>query len=106
VTPVGRILRRLNLDELPQLINVIRGEMSLVGPRIVAASELENCASRTDFDKSMRPGMTGLWKVNGCNDLSAQVALDEHYVRNWSIILDLWILFRSLRVASTKMFAR
>jgi exopolysaccharide production protein ExoY len=105
ITPIGSMLRRSGLDELPQLINVIRGEMSLVGPRAVTVSELENYGSGADLDKCMRPGVTGLWKVNGSDDVSAQVALDEHDMHNWNVIVDLWILYQTVRATSTKRAA-
>jgi len=106
ITPIGVTLRRLDLDELPQLINVIRGEMSLVGPRAVTVSELENYGSGADLNKYMRPGVTGLWRVNGSDDVSAQVAFDKHYMHNWSVIRDLGILFQTVRTTSTKRAAR
>src|ERR1700730_6374411 len=105
ITPIGAMLRRSDFAELPQLINVIRGEMSL-GPRSVTVSELENYGSGADLGKCMRPGVTGLWKVNGSDDVSAQVAFDEHYMHNWNVILDLWILFQTVRATSTKRAAR
>jgi lipopolysaccharide/colanic/teichoic acid biosynthesis glycosyltransferase len=96
VTRVGRILRRTSIDELPQLWNVVRGDMSLVGPRPLpvpahAFSALE--ARRHD----VRPGLTGLWQVSGRSDLSWReaVRLDLHYVENWTLALDIRILVRT-----------
>ncbi|MCU1595715.1 MAG: exopolysaccharide biosynthesis polyprenyl glycosylphosphotransferase [Frankiales bacterium] len=97
VTAIGRILRRFSLDELPQLINVVRGEMSLVGPRpalpeeVLLYSPLERCRL------AARPGLTGLWQVSGRSDLSWEqsVGLDLHYVRHASAPLDLTILCRT-----------
>ena len=108
VTAIGQYLRRSSLDELPQLINVIRGEMSLVGPRPVTLSELENYGSSAELYKCVRPGMTGLWQVSGRNDVSyrTRVALDERYVHDWSLGLDIWILFQTPRVLFTKLGAR
>jgi exopolysaccharide production protein ExoY len=102
ITPIGVMLRRWDLDALPQLINVIRGEMTLVGPRTVTVSELVNNGSGADLDVCIRPGMTGFWKVNGSDDVSAQVAFDEYYMHNWSIFLDLRILFQTVWRHPTK----
>lgn len=99
VTRVGALLRRFSLDELPQLVNVLRGEMSLVGPRPPLPQEV----SRYDHDLRRRlavtPGLTGLWQVSGRADLSwaESVQLDMHYVENWSPALDLMILAKTLR---------
>jgi exopolysaccharide biosynthesis polyprenyl glycosylphosphotransferase len=99
ITRPGRWLRRYSIDELPQLFNVLRGEMSLVGPRPALPSEV----SRYDTDVSrrlrVRPGMTGLWQVSGRSDLSWEdtVRLDLYYVDNWSMVQDLSILLRTLR---------
>jgi lipopolysaccharide/colanic/teichoic acid biosynthesis glycosyltransferase len=99
ITPVGRMLRRTSLDELPQLINVIRGEMSLVGPRPLPADD-------GDFLGDVRrrllvkPGITGLWQVSGRSELSWDdaVRLDLYYVDNWSLAFDLVILWRTIGV--------
>ncbi|WP_372735003.1 sugar transferase [Nocardioides sp.] len=98
ITRPGRLLRRFSIDELPQLVNVLRGEMSLVGPRPPLPSEVR------DYDEDMvrrlhvRPGMTGLWQVSGRADLSFDEAirLDLYYVDNWSMLQDISILFRTL----------
>ena len=99
VTPVGRVLRRLSLDELPQLFNVLRGEMSLVGPRPPLAREVEEYEERVHRRFLVKPGITGLWQVSGRSDLSWEesVRLDLYYVENWSITTDLAILWRTLR---------
>jgi lipopolysaccharide/colanic/teichoic acid biosynthesis glycosyltransferase len=98
VTRVGAALRRSSLDELPQLINVVKGDMSLVGPRPVLAweAELFDEAEKTRF--GVRPGVTGLWQVSGRNRLSMRRALelDAEYVRRQRFSLDLWILWRTL----------
>lgn len=103
VTPIGRWLRRYSLDELPQLWNVLKGEMSLVGPRAYMPSELPkmNGLSRTVLQS--RPGITGLWQVSGRNRLSFEerVNLDVHYMQNWSPWLDLYILVRTIPVVCT-----
>jgi Undecaprenyl-phosphate galactose phosphotransferase WbaP len=103
ITWIGRILRRTSFDELPQLWNVIRGEMSLVGPRPIVENEIERYGPRYSLYRRVRPGLTGLWQVSGRNNLSyaERVHLDEYYVRNWSIWLDLYILSRTIKVVVT-----
>jgi lipopolysaccharide/colanic/teichoic acid biosynthesis glycosyltransferase len=100
VTPFGRFLRRTSLDELPQLWNVLRGDMSLVGPRPVVPDELRRYGRRVPIFLSARPGITGLWQISGRNDTDyrRRVALDVCYVRSRSVILDVYILWRTLRV--------
>lgn len=100
LTRVGKILRRLSLDELPQLWNMLKGEMSLVGPRPIVEKEIEKYGDDFDLYIQVLPGLTGLWQVSGRSDLSYQerVWLDTHYVRNWSIWLDLVILVRTVWV--------
>ena len=100
ITKIGRFLRRTSLDELPQLFNVLKGEMSLVGPRPIVDSEIEYYGSKYIFFRSVTPGITGLWQVSGRNDVSYEnrVALDETYARNWSIWLDFKILFSTIPV--------
>jgi lipopolysaccharide/colanic/teichoic acid biosynthesis glycosyltransferase len=95
ITRIGRILRTTSLDELPQLWNVFRGDMSLVGPRPVTAEELPRYAPHIDAYCSVRPGVTGIWQVSGRNDLSfaERVKLDRDYVRKLSMTNDLSILF-------------
>lgn len=106
ITPVGRFLRATSLDELPQLINVLRGDMSLVGPRPIVAGNHRNHAGDAAYARSedfryysrFRPGITGLWQVSGRNstDYSERVRLDRWYARNWSLWLDVVILFRTV----------
>lgn len=95
ITKVGNFLRRTSLDELPQLINVLRGEMSLVGPRMIAPAETEMYGRMKDNLLTVKPGLTGLWQVSGRSDLSYEerVRLDMLYIRNYSIWLDVQILF-------------
>jgi len=97
VTPLGRWLRRFSLDELPQLWNILRGEMSLIGPRPYLLRERERIGEFLPVIGAARPGLTGLWQVSGRNELSFEerVILDEHYVRNWTLALDLWILLKT-----------
>ena len=102
VTRVGRFLRRYSLDELPQLWNVLRGEMSLVGPRPIVDEEIPRYDQHFDLYKMVRPGMTGYWQVNGRNDTSYshRVELDAFYVRNWSVWLDVTILAQTVAVVT------
>jgi exopolysaccharide biosynthesis polyprenyl glycosylphosphotransferase len=98
ITPVGRFLRRFSLDELPQIGNVVRGEMSLVGPRPPLPSEVKNYEEWQLGRLQARPGMTGLWQVSGRSEVpfNDMVRLDLHYVRNWSFGLDLEIMLRTI----------
>ncbi|MGQ9578331.1 MAG: undecaprenyl-phosphate galactose phosphotransferase WbaP [Candidatus Aminicenantales bacterium] len=99
VTRVGKFLRRYSLDELPQLINVLKGDMSLVGPRPYLPEEKENLGEKVKLITSCRPGVTGLWQVSGRNLLTfrERILLDEYYLRNWSLWLDLVILLQTAR---------
>jgi exopolysaccharide biosynthesis polyprenyl glycosylphosphotransferase len=99
VTRVGRVLRRWSIDELPQLVDVVRGTMSLVGPRPPLVEELERFEPDVERRFLVKPGMTGLWQISGRSDLSWEdsVRLDLSYVENWSITADLVILWRTAR---------
>ena len=99
VTPVGRILRRFSIDELPQLWNVVRGEMSLVGPRPPLECEVEAYEDQVHRRLRVKPGLTGLWQVSGRADLSwdESVRLDLRYVDNWSVSMDMLILWKTGR---------
>jgi undecaprenyl-phosphate galactose phosphotransferase len=98
VTPVGRILRRWSLDELPQLINVLRGEMSMIGPRPIVAAESKLYGEDFPYYCAVRPGLSGLWQVSGRSNLSysERVKLDRSYVHNWSLTMDLEILLKTI----------
>ena len=100
ITRIGKILRTTSLDELPQLINVLRGEMSLVGPRPIVDAEITKYNEAFDLYKLVRPGMTGYWQVSGRSNTSYdyRVRLDSFYTRNWSIWLDLTVLIATVRV--------
>lgn len=95
VTRVGRVLRKFSLDELPQVINVLLGQMSLVGPRMIHVSEVEKFGRMRDNLFTVKPGLTGVWQVSGRSDLSYEdrVRLDMLYIRNYSIFMDMKILF-------------
>jgi exopolysaccharide production protein ExoY len=100
VTRLGRFLRRTSLDELPQLLNVLRGEMSLVGPRPVVREELLRYGRNVKTYLAAKPGITGLWQVTGRNDTDyrRRVVLDTYYVRNQNLLLDLYILAKTTAV--------
>jgi exopolysaccharide biosynthesis polyprenyl glycosylphosphotransferase len=99
VTPIGRIMRRYSLDELPQFVNVLLGDMSLIGPRPPLPSEVEKYEDRVNRRLLIKPGITGLWQVSGRSNLSWEesIRLDLSYVENWSVTGDLVILLRTLR---------
>jgi exopolysaccharide production protein ExoY len=100
ITPVGWFLRRTRLDELPQLWNVLRGDMSLVGPRPIVREELIRYGRMAAVYTSARPGLTGLWQVSGGDaiDYHRRVAMDVYYIRKRHLALDIYILFRTIGV--------
>ncbi|MEU0161661.1 sugar transferase [Streptomyces sp. NPDC006261] len=102
VTPVGRTLRRTSIDELPQLVNVLLGQMSLVGPRPPLPEEASRYDEREGRRLAVKPGLTGLWQVSGRSDLSWQetVSLDLWYVDNWSVATDMGLLARTVRAVT------
>lgn len=104
ITPVGAFLRKTSLDELPQLWNVLMGEMSLVGPRPIVTAELERYGDQVGYYLEARPGMTGLWQISGRNDIdyADRVNLDAWYVKNWSLWYDIVILLKTVRVVLGK----
>src|SRR5215831_53628 len=94
VTRLGAFLRKFSLDELPQLFNVFRGEMSLVGPRMITAPELKKYGTQGELLLSVKPGITGYWQVYGRQEVSYEerVRMDVEYIRNWNLALDLKLL--------------
>ena len=100
VTRIGRFLRATSLDELPQILNVLKGEMSLVGPRPVVQDELARYGDAAKIYLSLKPGLTGLWQVSGRNNVSydQRVALDCEYAARQSLLLDISILARTVKV--------
>ena len=108
ITPLGQFLRVTSLDELPQLINVLKGDMSLVGPRPIVQAEVVRYAGSIAAYWSARPGITGLWQVSGRSDLDydRRVALDAQYVYTWSLLNDLSILMRTFVVVLVRKGSR
>ncbi|ELI8802183.1 undecaprenyl-phosphate galactose phosphotransferase WbaP [Klebsiella michiganensis] len=104
ITNIGKFLRKTSLDELPQLFNVLKGEMSLVGPRPIITAELERYSDEVDYYLLSKPGMTGLWQVSGRSDVDyeTRVYLDAWYVKNWSMWNDIAILFKTIGVVLRK----
>ncbi|MGB7084260.1 MAG: undecaprenyl-phosphate galactose phosphotransferase WbaP [Phormidesmis sp.] len=100
ITRVGRFLRQTSLDEMPQLWNVFKGEMSMVGPRPIVHEEIWRYGDKFGLYRQVLPGITGLWQVSGRNDVTydERVNFDAYYVRNWSMWLDIYILIRTLKV--------
>lgn len=100
VTILGRILRKTSLDELPQLLNIVRGEMSVIGPRPVTSGEIHRYGAEYPYYTAVRPGVLGLWQVKGRNKLTytQRVAYDVEYVKTWSIWQDIKILFMAVPV--------
>ncbi len=98
VTPVGKFLRKFSLDELPQLLNVLARDMSLIGPRIIAPDELNKYGQYGNSLMMVMPGLTGLWQVSGRSDTTydERVALDMQYITEWSVWLDIKILLRTI----------
>jgi lipopolysaccharide/colanic/teichoic acid biosynthesis glycosyltransferase len=98
LTRAGRFLRRTSLDELPQIFNVLKGDMSLVGPRPIVQKEIARYGEIFPLYTQVKPGITGLWQISGRNDVSyvRRVELDQFYVYNWSVWLDLYILIRTI----------
>jgi len=104
ITKIGRFLRKTSLDELPQLINVLKGEMSLVGPRPYMVEENQKIGKYSKTISKVKPGITGLWQVNGRSklDFNSRIKLDVWYIRNWSLWLDIIILIKTVKVVLKK----
>jgi lipopolysaccharide/colanic/teichoic acid biosynthesis glycosyltransferase len=99
ITAIGKLLRKTSLDELPQIWNVLVGEMSLVGPRPIVRAEMAKYAEALVLYLKVRPGITGLWQVSGRSNTTYEerVRFDEYYVRNWSVWLDIFVLGRTVK---------
>jgi exopolysaccharide biosynthesis polyprenyl glycosylphosphotransferase len=108
ITRVGRLLRKTSLDELPQLLNVVRGEMSLVGPRPALPDEVEHWTPDLHHRLRVRPGLTGLWQISGRADASFESYehLDLYYTDNWSLARDIWIIVRTIPAVVAQRGAR
>ncbi|MFT8802345.1 MULTISPECIES: exopolysaccharide biosynthesis polyprenyl glycosylphosphotransferase [Gluconobacter] len=108
ITRIGHLLRKTSLDELPQLLNVIRGEMSLVGPRPIVQAEAHHYGENFEYYQAIRPGITGLWQVSGRSDTgyAERVQLDRWYVRNWTLWHDVAILAKTLPAVFLRRGAR
>jgi len=104
ITRVGKWLRKFSIDEIPQLFNVLKGEMSLVGPRPMMTDQIMRYGENIEAYNSVRPGITGLWQVSGRNNTTFQerASFDLYYVRNWSVWLDLYILARTVWVVLSR----
>ncbi|HLX55349.1 MAG TPA: exopolysaccharide biosynthesis polyprenyl glycosylphosphotransferase, partial [Aquella sp.] len=104
VTKIGAFLRKTSLDELPQLFNVIKGDMSLVGPRPIVDAELLRYGDDAYYYKLVKPGITGLWQISGRNDVdyTSRVRLDVYYTKNWSLWYDFVILFKTIAVVAIR----
>jgi len=100
ITKVGKFLRRTSIDELPQLFNVLKGEMSIIGPRAVTQEEIDNYGENASLIIRVKPGITGWWQVTGRNETTweQRTKLEVYYVSNWSLWLDLYILYKTIWV--------
>jgi undecaprenyl-phosphate galactose phosphotransferase len=100
ITKIGSFLRKTSLDELPQIFNVLKGEMSLIGPRPYMPNEHSKMGDNIDIILAVKPGITGLWQVSGRNEVefASRVNLDVWYVRNWSVWSDIVILIKTVQV--------
>ena len=98
ITPFGRFLRKTSLDEIPQLFNVLLGEMAIVGPRPIVEDEVRYYGGRYELFSRAKPGITGLWQVSGRSDTGydRRVSLDCYYVLNWNPWMDLWVIVRTV----------
>jgi len=104
ITPIGKFLRKTSLDELPQFINVLKGDMSVVGPRPVVEEELvKYYKEKAKLYKSVKPGITGYWQVEGRSDTDydERIKMDEYYIKNQSFLLDLKIILKTIKVMIT-----
>ena len=100
ITKIGQFLRRTSFDELPQLLNILKGDMSLVGPRPIVEAEIKKYGENYKRIFSVKPGLTGLWQISGRSDTNyaERISYDTYYLQSWSVWLDIWILYRTPRV--------
>jgi lipopolysaccharide/colanic/teichoic acid biosynthesis glycosyltransferase len=108
ISDIGRLIRRFSLDEIPQLVNVIKGDISLVGPRAVIPEELKYYKDKSSLLLSVKTGITGLAQVSGRSNIDyyERARIDLYYVQNWSFWLDLTILFKTIRVVLNRSGVR
>lgn len=108
ITGIGKFLRKTSLDELPQLLNILMGEMSFIGPRPVTKSEEQKYGENFNYIFSVKPGISGMWQVSGRSDTdySERVAFDSYYIQNWSLWLDIWLIFKTIGVVFSGKGAR
>ena len=108
ITKLGKFLRKTSIDEVPQFINVLMGEMSIIGPRPLMVGELENHGGNPEIYTSIRPGITGWWAANGRSDISykERIELEYYYIENLSLKLDIKCVFRTIAAVITKKGAR
>jgi lipopolysaccharide/colanic/teichoic acid biosynthesis glycosyltransferase len=102
ITPFGKFIRKTSLDELPQLWNILKGEMSFVGPRPVTDEELINYGykDKRNYVLSVKPGLSGMWQISGRSETGYEerILLDSYYIQNWSVWLDIWIIIQTVWV--------
>ena len=100
VTKFGKFLRKTSLDELPQLFNILIGNMSFVGPRPVTKDELEKYGENANYILTVTPGLSGMWQISGRSETGYEerINLDSYYIQNWSIWLDMWIIIKTIWV--------
>jgi len=108
ITKVGRFLRKSSLDELPQIINIIKGEMNLIGPRPYMLNEIKKLGDDLNLIARVKPGITGLWQVSGRNDLTfdKRRKLDVWYIQNWSLWMDIIIFIKTIKVVFQRKGAK
>ena len=100
VTAVGKFIRKTSIDELPQFLNILTGEMSFIGPRPVTQGELIKYGEQADYILSVTPGLSGMWQTSGRSDTEYEerITLDTYYIQNWSIWLDIWLIIKTVWV--------
>ncbi|MDE7391049.1 MAG: sugar transferase, partial [Treponemataceae bacterium] len=100
ITKIGKFLRKTSIDEIPQLFNILTGEMSFIGPRPVTEPELSKYGDKSHLILSVQPGLSGMWQISGRSDTGYEdrIVLDSYYIQNWSIWLDLWIIIKTIHV--------
>ncbi|ULQ60055.1 undecaprenyl-phosphate galactose phosphotransferase WbaP [Brucepastera parasyntrophica] len=108
VTPIGKFMRKTSIDELPQFFNILKGEMSFIGPRPVTIEEAVKYGESFGYIFSVKPGLSGMWQVSGRSDsdYEERVAFDTYYIQNWSVWLDLWLIIKTIGVLITRKGAR